>query len=300
MNEWYDQFGGQYIPEILVSPIRELEQAWKEAWSDTAFKKEFHQILNNYAGRATPLSEAKRSAAAIDGPRIFLKREDLLHTGAHKLNNALGQCLLARHLGKSRIIAETGAGQHGVATATACAYLGLDCVVYMGAVDMARQEPNVKRMRLLGADVRAVESGTQTLKDAVNEALRDWSEGYDDTHYCPGSALGPHPFPEMVREFQLVIGREAKAQIVEQTGQLPDILVACVGGSSNAIGLFAPFLEHESIQLIGGPRYQSSYFLRIGKTYLIEGPCSIYSKRRVSLRSSPPLCETLRSPRLCV
>jgi len=244
-------FGGQFLPEILMAPIQDLERAWKKMRQDPTFKKELDFLLKHYAGRPTPLTEVKNFAEAIQGPRIFLKREDLLHTGAHKINNALGQCLLAKYLGKQRIIAETGAGQHGVATATACAHLGLHCVVYMGAKDMERQRPNVEKMQLLGAEVIAVKQGAATLKDAVNEALRDWSANYESSHYCLGSALGPHPYPEMVRFFQSVISLEVKEQIKEFTERLPNLLIACVGGGSNAIGFFHHFLEEESVQLVG-------------------------------------------------
>jgi tryptophan synthase beta subunit len=244
-------FGGAYLPEILIAPIQSLQNAWETHGSDPAFLKEFAQILQDYAGRETPLTEVKRFAAAINGPRIFLKREDLVHTGAHKLNNALGQCLLAKKMGKKRVIAETGAGQHGVATATACAYFGLKCVIYMGKVDMQRQAPNVSRMRLLGAEVIAVEKGSMTLKDAVNEALRDWSFDDEDSHYCLGSALGPHPYAEMVAAFQSVIGKEAALQIDQKIGRDPDLIVACVGGGSNAIGIFSAFIDNPAVALIG-------------------------------------------------
>jgi tryptophan synthase beta chain len=246
-----NKFGGVYLPEILIAPIRSLQTAWEKYGSDPAFLEELSQILCDFAGRETPVTEVKRFAAAIDGPRIFLKREDLVHTGAHKLNNALGQCLLAKRMHKKRIIAETGAGQHGVATATACAYLGLQCVVYMGKIDMQRQALNVSRMRLLGAEVIAVEKGTMTLKDAVNEALRDWSFRDEDSHYCLGSALGPHPYPEMVAAFQSVIGKEAAAQMREKIGRAPDMVVACVGGGSNAIGIFSAFIDQPAVVLIG-------------------------------------------------
>lgn len=249
-NGRYGNFGGAYLPELLMAPILQLETQFNQLKNDTAFNKQLDTILKNYAGRPTPLTEIPRFSAVINGPRIFLKREDLLHTGAHKLNNALGQCLLAKKMGKTRIIAETGAGQHGVATATACAYLGLPCVVYMGAVDAARQAPNVARMKLLGAEVVAVENGSKTLKDAVNEALRDWAESFETTHYCLGSALGPHPYPEMVAYFQRVIGEETKQQCQEQIGRNPDLIVACVGGGSNAIGIFSAFLE-DKVELIG-------------------------------------------------
>lgn len=244
-------FGGQYMPEGLMAPIQELEAAFSNAIKDTAFRKTFKDLLSQYVGRPTPLTEVKRFSEAIDGPRIFLKREDLLHTGAHKINNAIGQCLLAKKMGKKRIIAETGAGQHGVATATACAYFGLDCVVYMGEVDMQRQMPNVQRMRLLGAEVVAVKTGSRTLKDAVNEALRDWAERFSDTHYCLGSALGPHPYPAMVAYFHGCIGKEAREQCLSQTGHLPNKVVACVGGGSNAIGIFSSFIEDADVELIG-------------------------------------------------
>lgn len=247
----YEEFGGQYIPELLMTPLRELEAFWKKASVDNAFLKRFHHVLRDYGGRPTPLTEACNFSKEISGPRIFLKREDLLHTGAHKLNNAIGQCLLAKEMGKTRILAETGAGQHGVATATACAHIGLKCVVYMGAHDIERQGPNVKRMELLGAEVRAVEQGERTLKDAINEALRDWSSSFETSHYCLGSALGPHPYPEIVREFQSVIGIEVQNQLAAYGLQSPDLLVACVGGGSNAIGLFAPFVEDKKVEMIG-------------------------------------------------
>jgi tryptophan synthase beta subunit len=245
------EFGGIYLPEILIAPIQALQRAWETYASDPEFLEEFAQILQDYAGRETALTEAKRFSAAINGPRLFLKREDLVHTGAHKLNNALGQCLLAKKMGKKRVIAETGAGQHGVAVATACAYLGLQCVIYMGKVDMQRQAPNVSRMRLLNGEVIAVETGSMTLKDAVNEALRDWSFHDEDSHYCLGSALGPHPYPEMVAAFQAVIGKEAAIQIRKKTGRDPDLVVACVGGGSNAIGIFSAFIDNLSVALIG-------------------------------------------------
>ncbi len=247
----FGPYGGQYVPETLIPPLRELETALSEALHDPEFRRELDVLLATYVGRPTPLTHAARLSAHCGGAQIYLKREDLAHSGAHKINNALGQALLAKRMGKRRVIAETGAGQHGVATATACALLGLDCVVYMGAVDMARQAPNVQRMRLLGAEVRAVESGTQTLKDAINEAIRDWVTNVADTYYLLGSALGPHPYPRMVREFQAVIGREARAQLLEQAGRLPDLAVACVGGGSNAIGLFHAFVPDESVRLLG-------------------------------------------------
>ncbi len=247
----YGEFGGVYMPEILMAPIADLTELWKNTWKDHQFRNAFYDALNNYAGRPTPLTEVPRFATAINGPKIYLKREDLLHTGAHKLNNALGQCLLAKKFGKTRIIAETGAGQHGVATAAASAYLGLPCVIYMGSVDMKRQEPNVARMKLMGAEVIPVKSGTKTLKDAVNEALRDWSESFANTHYCLGSALGPHPYPEIVATFQMVIGKETKMQCLKQIGKNPDQIIACVGGGSNAIGIFSAFLEDPAVKLVG-------------------------------------------------
>lgn len=244
-------FGGQFMPEILMTPIQTLSNNWKALRDQADFKNELDFLLKNYAGRPTPLTEGKNFAKAINGPRIFFKREDLLHTGAHKINNALGQCLLAKRLGKSRIIAETGAGQHGVATATACAYLGLQCVVYMGVKDIERQKPNVEKMALLGAQIVPVTQGSATLKDAVNEALREWSANYESSHYCLGSALGPHPYPEMVRSFQSVISLETKYQLQELTERSPDLLIACVGGGSNAIGFFHHFIPDKNVKLIG-------------------------------------------------
>lgn len=242
----YGHFGGMYVPEILVAPLKELEHAF----NTISIEKEFLELLRDYAGRPTAITEVLNFAKAIDGPRIFLKREDLLHTGAHKINNAIGQCLLAKKMGKTRIIAETGAGQHGVAVATACALLGLECVVYMGQTDIERQAPNVFKMGLLGAKVVPVTNRSATLKDAVNEALRDWAENYETTHYCLGSALGPHPFPTMVAKFQRIIGEEAKMQMRERLGKDPDLCIACVGGGSNAIGLFGAYLD-TSVKLIG-------------------------------------------------
>lgn len=247
----YDDFGGIYIPELLMAPIHALITAWNKLKNDAEFRNALSMMLKNYAGRPTALTEIPSFSARINGPRIFLKREDLLHTGAHKLNNALGQCLLAKKIGKTRIIAETGAGQHGVATAAACAHLGLNCVVYMGNTDIQRQAPNVLRMKLMGTTVIPVEQGSATLKDAVNEALRDWSESFNDTHYCLGSALGPHPFPEMVAEFQSVIGKESREQCEKQIGAQPNLLIACVGGGSNAIGLFSGFLDNDQVKMIG-------------------------------------------------
>lgn len=249
-NGYYGAFGGCFLPEILMAPIQDLQAAWKQLQTDASFQIELTQILCQYAGRPTPLTRVSNFSASINGPQIFLKREDLLHTGAHKINNALGQCLIAKHLGKQRVIAETGAGQHGVATAAACARLGLDCVVYMGAKDMYRQAPNVARMQLMGAQVIAVNSGSQTLKDAVNEALRDWSESFSTSFYCLGSALGPHPYPEMVAHFQAVIGTETLQQCHELQIK-PDMIVACVGGGSNAIGMFSAFIPDATVRLIG-------------------------------------------------
>jgi tryptophan synthase beta chain len=249
---YFGQYGGRFVPETLVAPVEELTHAYLDARADTAFRAELDRLLAQYVGRPTPLYEASRLAAhAGGGARIFLKREDLTHTGAHKINNALGQALLARRMGKRRVVAETGAGQHGVATATACALLGLECHVYMGAEDMRRQALNVVRMELLGATVRRVDAGACTLKDAINEAMRDWVTNVTDTYYLLGSVLGPHPYPLMVREFQSVIGREARQQIVTQAGRLPDTIVACVGGGSNAIGIFDAFVEDQQVRLVG-------------------------------------------------
>lgn len=247
----YEDFGGTYLPELLMSPIKELEKYWKTIKVDRAFQRKLQTILEHYAGRPTAFTEVKRFSQAINGPTIFLKREDLLHTGAHKINNALGQCLLAKYMGKTRVIAETGAGQHGVATAAACAHLGLSCVVYMGEVDAKRQSPNLARMKLLGAEIKIVSKGSMTLKDAVNEALRDWSASFSDSHYCLGSALGPHPYPEMVAHFQSVIGKEVLKQSQKYIGKKPDMIVACIGGGSNAIGIFAPFISDATVKLIG-------------------------------------------------
>ena len=244
-------YGGRYVPETLMAPLEELTAAYLSARQDPAFESELATLLKDYAGRPTPLFYAARLTEHAGGAKVYLKREDLLHTGAHKINNTLGQVLLARRMGKPRVIAETGAGQHGVATATVCALFGLDCVVYMGAEDMRRQELNVFRMELLGAEVREVDAGSRTLKDAINEALRDWVTNVEDTYYLLGSALGPHPYPLMVRDFQTVIGREAHEQVLEKEGRLPDVLVACVGGGSNSIGLFHPFLRDESVRMVG-------------------------------------------------
>jgi tryptophan synthase beta chain len=248
---YFGDFGGRYVPETLVEPIEELERAYFAARDDEPFMAEWHRLLEQYVGRPTPTYEAARLSDACGGARIFLKREDLTHTGAHKINNALGQALLARRMGKRRIVAETGAGQHGVASATACALLGLECRVYMGAEDMARQALNVFRMRLLGAEVNCVDAGSRTLKDAINEAMRDWVSNVADTYYLLGSVLGPHPYPLMVREFQSVIGEEARPQILKLAGRLPTAIVACVGGGSNAIGIFDGFIDDREVRLIG-------------------------------------------------
>lgn len=247
----WGKYGGRFVPETLMAPLEELTAAYAVAHDEQSFQGEFAALLRDFSGRPTPLFFAERLTEAAHGARIFLKREDLSHTGSHKINNALGQVLLARRMGKRRIIAETGAGQHGVATATVCALFGLECVVYMGAEDMRRQRLNVFRMQLLGAEVREVNAGARTLKDAINEALRDWVTNVADTYYLLGSALGPHPYPLMVRDFQSIIGSEARAQILEKEGRLPDLLIACVGGGSNSIGLFYPFLKDESVRMIG-------------------------------------------------
>jgi tryptophan synthase beta chain len=247
---YFGEFGGRFVPETLMAPVDELTTAYLAAREDPAFRADLRRLLTTYVGRPTPLYEAGRSAAGT-GVRLFFKREDLAHTGAHKINNALGQALLARRMGKTRVVAETGAGQHGVATATACALLGLECVVYMGTDDMARQALNVFRMRLLGATVAPVDGGSRTLKDAINEAMRDWVANVERTYYALGSALGPHPYPLMVREFQSVIGQEARAQILDAVGRLPDLVVACVGGGSNAMGIFDAFVADTGVRLVG-------------------------------------------------
>ena len=250
LGHW-GQYGGRFVPETLMAPLEELTAAYLASRDDESFQTELHDLMTNYAGRPTPLFHAARLSDHCGGATIYLKREDLLHTGAHKINNSIGQVLLARRMNKHRIVAETGAGQHGVATATVCALFGLECIVYMGAEDMRRQALNVFRMQLLGAEVREVNAGSKTLKDAINEALRDWVTNVGDTYYLLGSALGPHPYPLMVRDFQSVIGREARAQILEHEGRLPDMLIACVGGGSNSIGLFHPFLADSNIRMIG-------------------------------------------------
>jgi tryptophan synthase beta chain len=247
----FGPYGGQFVPETLMPALEELIVAYDEARHDPAFVAEFEGLLASYVGRPSPLTYARRLSEKLGGAQIYLKREDLNHTGAHKINNALGQALLVRRMGKRRVVAETGAGQHGVATATACALLGLEGIVYMGEVDIARQQPNVYRMRLLGAEVRPVSSGSRTLKDAINEAIRDWVTNVGTTHYLLGSVLGPHPYPMMVRDFQSVIGREAREQIVASCGRLPDVVIACVGGGSNAMGIFHAFRDDDAIDLIG-------------------------------------------------
>ena len=283
----FGEFGGRYVAETLMPPVLELERAYAAARADPAFQAELDGFLRHYVGRPSPLYLAERLTAHFGGAKIYLKREELNHTGAHKINNCMGQILLARRMGKTRIIAETGAGQHGVATATVCARFGLPCVVYMGAVDVERQKPNVFRMNLLGAEVRPVTSGSATLKDAMNEALRDWVTNVEDTYYLIGSAAGPHPYPVMVRDFQAVIGQEARAQCLEIEGRLPDAVIACVGGGSNAIGLFHPFLGDEGVRIVGveaagegmaGGRHAAAInggrpgVLHGNKTYLIQDP----------------------------
>ncbi|MBR3320410.1 MAG: tryptophan synthase subunit beta, partial [Exiguobacterium sp.] len=250
VNGKFGQYGGKYIPETLMQAVEELEVAYEEAKQDPEFQERFSSLLREYVGRETPLYYASNLSRRL-GTNVYLKREDLNHTGAHKINNTIGQALLAKRMGKQKIVAETGAGQHGVATATVCALLDLECTIFMGEVDVERQALNVFRMELLGAKVVPVKSGSRTLKDAVNEALRYWVKHVDDTHYVMGSVLGPHPFPQMVRDFQSVIGTETRRQILEQTGRLPDAVVACVGGGSNAMGMFYPFLNDESVALYG-------------------------------------------------
>ncbi|MFI5104034.1 MAG: tryptophan synthase subunit beta [Terriglobales bacterium] len=247
----FGPYGGRYVPETLMAALEELERQYERARRDKKFQAEFARLLKDYAGRPTPLFHARRLSQQLGGAKIYLKREDLLHTGAHKINNCLGQALLAQRMGKKRIIAETGAGQHGVATATVCALFGYECVVYMGTEDMRRQELNVFRMRLLGAEVRGVDSGSKTLKDAINEAMRDWVTNVRTTHYLLGSVLGAHPYPTMVRDFHSVIGREARAQILKAEGKLPTAIIACVGGGSNSIGIFHQFIPDKRVKLIG-------------------------------------------------
>jgi tryptophan synthase beta chain len=247
----FGPYGGQFVPETLMPALEELITAYDQARRDPAFQQEYSYLLRTYVGRPSPLSYARRLSDKLGGAQIYLKREDLNHTGAHKINNALGQALLAKRMGKQRIVAETGAGQHGVGSATACALLGLDCIVYMGEVDIARQQPNVYRMKLLGTEVRPVSSGSRTLKDAINEAIRDWVTNVETTHYLLGSVLGPHPYPMMVRDFQSMIGEEAREQVLAETGQLPDAIIACVGGGSNAMGIFHAFRDDQEVDFIG-------------------------------------------------
>ena len=247
----FGPYGGRYVPEVLMAPLEELEEAYRVARQDPSFGEELNRLLHHYAGRPTPLYPAQRLSGTLGGAQLWLKREDLLHTGAHKINNCLGQILVARRMGKQRIIAETGAGQHGVATATVCALFGMNCVVYMGEEDMRRQKLNVFRMRLLGAEVIAVTNGSRTLKDAISEAMRDWVTNIGTTHYLLGSALGAHPYPMMVRDFHRVIGEETRRQALEQIGRLPDTILACVGGGSNAIGIFYPFVKDQAVRLVG-------------------------------------------------
>ncbi len=247
----FGPYGGQFVPETLMPALEELVVAYDEARHDPAFCEEFEYLLRTYVGRPSPLTHAKRLSEKLGGAQIYLKREDLNHTGAHKINNALGQALLARRMGKQRIVAETGAGQHGVGAATACALLGLQCIVYMGEIDIERQQPNVYRMKLLGAEVRPVNSGSRTLKDAINEAIRDWVTNVQSTHYLLGSVLGPHPYPMMVRDFQSMIGQEAREQVMQACGRLPDSIIACVGGGSNAMGIFYAFRDDEEVDFIG-------------------------------------------------
>ena len=279
----FGAYGGRYVPETLMAALEELESAYDKAKRDKKFQKEFDRLLKDYCGRPTPLSFAARLTKHLGGARIYLKREDLLHTGAHKINNCVGQALLAQRMGKRRIIAETGAGQHGVATATVCALMGLECVVYMGTEDMRRQELNVFRMRLLGAEVRGVNSGSRTLKDAINEAMRDWVTNVRTTHYLLGSVLGAHPYPTMVRDFHRVISREAKAQILNAEGKLPTAVIACVGGGSNAIGAFYEFIGDKKVQLIGveaggrGPRlgdHAARFAFEGGRPGVLQGTFS--------------------------
>ncbi|MGF1670865.1 MAG: tryptophan synthase subunit beta [Balneolaceae bacterium] len=278
---YFGNYGGKFVPEILIPALEELEAAYAKVADDPVFNAEFHDLLNEYVGRPTKLTLANRLTKHYGKAKIYLKREDLCHTGAHKINNAIGQALLARKMGKSRIIAETGAGQHGVATATACAKFGLDCIVYMGAEDMERQKLNVDRMRLLGTEVRPVNSGSQTLKDATNEAIRDWVTNVEDTFYIIGSVVGPHPYPMMVRNFQCVIGNETKEQLRQKEGRDPDYLVACVGGGSNAIGFFYPFLENDNVKMIGieaaglgADTDQTAATLTIGSPGVLHGSMS--------------------------
>lgn len=278
---YYGSYGGKFVPEILMPALEELEVAFEEAQADPIFMNQYHQLLEEYVGRPTKLTFADRLTEHYGKAKIYLKREDLCHTGAHKINNAIGQILLAKKMGKSRIIAETGAGQHGVATATVCAKFGLECVVYMGAEDMERQKLNVERMRLLGTEVRSVSSGSKTLKDATNEAIRDWVTNVEDTFYIIGSVVGPHPYPMMTRDFHQVIGKETKSQILQAESKLPDYIIACVGGGSNAIGFFYPFIDDESVKMIGveaaglgSDTDQTAATLTIGTPGILHGSLS--------------------------
>lgn len=279
---YFGDFGGKFVPEILIPVLEELEEAYEEAWNDDAFQEEYHRLLDEYVGRPTKLTYANRLTKHYGKAKIYLKREDLCHTGAHKINNAIGQILLAKRMGKERIIAETGAGQHGVATATACAKFGVDCVVYMGAEDMERQKLNVERMQLLGAEVRSVTSGSQTLKDATNEAIRDWVTNVEDTFYIIGSVVGPHPYPKMVRNFHRVIGDETRRQLRKAEGRaIPDYLLACVGGGSNAMGIFYPFIEDGSVKMygleaagLGADTDKTAATLTIGQPGVLHGSMS--------------------------
>ncbi len=275
---YFGQYGGKFVPETLMSALDELESAYTETTADTDFQQQFHQLCREYIGRPTPLYPAQQLSAKIDGATILLKREDLAHTGAHKINNALGQGLLAKRMGKTRVIAETGAGQHGVAVATVCAMLGLNCIIYMGEEDIHRQSPNVHRMKLMGAEVRSVVSGSQTLKDAINEAIRDWVSNVHNTYYLLGSVVGPHPYPMIVRNFQSIIGQETKEQILAAYQRLPDYLIACVGGGSNSIGLFHPFFNEKQVKFIGVEAAgrgletgQHAASLSTGKTGVLHG-----------------------------
>ena len=280
----FGQYGGRFVPEMLITALDELVEESAKIFASAEYQEELASLLKNYAGRATPLTFAARLTEQLGGARIYLKREDLAHTGAHKINNVLGQTLLARYMGKKRIIAETGAGQHGVASATAAALMGLECEVYMGAEDMRRQALNVFRMELLGAKCIAVESGSRTLKDAINEAMRDWVTNVENTYYCIGSVMGPHPYPTMVRDFQRVIGVEAREQILDVEGRLPDALVACVGGGSNAIGLFHPFIGDEQVRLIGvEPGGEGLHSGRHGATLTAGVPGIFHGKRTLVL-----------------
>ena len=290
----FGDFGGQFVPEVLMPALAELEEAWAATKNDAAYQRELGAILRSYAGRPTPLTYAPHLSEELGGAQIYLKREDLAHTGAHKINNALGQALLAKRMGKQRIIAETGAGQHGVATATACARFGLHCVVYMGAEDVRRQALNVFRMRLLGAEVRAVAAGSRTLKDAINEAIRDWVTNVRDTYYLLGSAIGPHPYPTLVRDLQTVIGRETREQLRTATGRLPDIVIACVGGGSNAIGMFHPFVK-DDVRLIGVEAAGEGLDGRNAATLTLGRPGVLHGTRSYLLQDSDGQIEEAHS-----